>query len=81
MHRPLGPGLKPHPFPQIKRCIKITLARAGWLSWLERRAVHRKVAGLIPSRGTYLGCMFDPPSGHTREAMGLMFLPLHVPPL
>ena len=27
-----------------------------------------KVAGLIPSQGTYLGCGFDPWSGHMQEA-------------
>ena len=32
---------------------------AGW-SWLEHHPMHPKVAGLIPSQGTYIGCRFDP---------------------
>ena len=32
---------------------------AGWLSWLERHPVHQRVAGLIPSQCTYLGCGFN----------------------
>lgn len=31
-------------------------------------SVHQKVAGLIPRRGTYLGCGSDPRLGHVREA-------------
>ena len=29
-------------------------ALAGWLSWLEHRPVHQKVAGSILSQGTHL---------------------------
>lgn len=30
--------------------------------------VHRKVAGSVPSESISLGCGFDPPLGHVREA-------------
>ena len=39
---------------------KIAPFSTGWLSWLEHRPVHQKIAGLIPSQGIYLGCGFDP---------------------
>ena len=48
----------------VKRYGKIALA--GWLSWLECRSVHQKVAGLIPAQGTYLGCRFVPQLGHMK---------------
>lgn len=37
-----------------------SIALAWWLSGLEHRTVHQKVAGLIPGEGTYLGYRFDP---------------------
>ena len=46
----------------------MALALAGWLSWLEHHPLHQKVAGSIPSQGTYLGGRFDPWLGHVREA-------------
>lgn len=36
--------------------------------WLECRPMHRKVSGLMPSRGTCLGFRFGPPSGRMQEA-------------
>ena len=35
------------------------VALARWFSWLEHRPIHQKVAGSIPSHGTYLGCRFN----------------------
>ena len=30
-----------------------------WLSWLEHRPIHQKVAGLIPNQDMYLDCGFN----------------------
>ena len=38
--------------------VRINRAMARWLSSLECRLLHQKVAGWIPSQGTYLGCRF-----------------------
>ena len=35
-------------------------ALAGVAQWIERGPVNRRVAGLIPSQGTYLGCRPGP---------------------
>ena len=47
-------------------------ALAGWLSWLKHCPIYQKFAGSIPGpvpgQGTYLGCRFDPWSGHEWEA-------------
>ena len=54
-------------------------ALAQWLSWLEHCPIHQKVAGSIPSQGTFLGCRSDPWSGHIGEATDQcfsLFLPL-----
>ena len=53
---------------------------------MEHHPIHQKVAGLIPHQGTYLGCGFDPWSGHAWEAtdcFSLTFLSLSLfpPPL
>ena len=32
------------------------VALAGVAQWIECRAVNQRVAGLIPSQGTHLGC-------------------------
>ena len=34
------------------------------VSWLEHRPIHQKAVGLIPGQSTYLGCGFNPQSGH-----------------
>ena len=52
---------------------KSLLALAGWLSWLERRPVHQRIAGSIPRQGTYLGCGFDLLAGHLWEATSRCF--------
>ena len=49
-------------------------ALARLLSWLERCPVHQKVAGLIPSQGTYLGCGFDHWPGHITGGNQSLFL-------
>ena len=36
--------------------IKNTAALAGVAQWIERRPANQKVASLIPSEGTCLGC-------------------------
>ena len=38
---------------------KICMALAGWLSWLERHLVHKKVAGAILSQGAYEKQLMD----------------------
>ena len=50
------------------------MALAGWLSWLEHLPVHKKVVGLTPGQGTYLGWRLDPQSGRVPEASDQMFL-------
>ena len=47
----------------------MSLALARLFSWLERHPIHQKAAGSISSQGTYLGCGFDPWSGHIQEVM------------
>ena len=43
-------------------------ALPGVAQWIEGRPVNRKVAGLIPSQGTCLGCRPAPPLGaHERQ--------------
>ena len=39
------------------------VALAGVVQWIERRPVHWKVTGLIPSQGTCLGCAPGPQLG------------------
>ena len=61
-----------------------TLARVAWL--VGHRPADQRVAGLIPSQGTRLGCGFGPPLGHVPEATGwrlsltLMFCSLSFSP-
>ena len=43
------------------------------LGLLEHWTAHQKVAGLIPGKDTYLGCRFNPQSGHVREATDQCF--------
>ena len=50
------------------RTSRVAWALAEWLIWLEHSLVHQKVAGLIPSQGTYLGFWFDPQSHLVQEA-------------
>ena len=40
--------------------IKILFALAGAAQWIGRRPANQKVAGLIPSQGTCLGCSPGP---------------------
>ena len=35
------------------------MALAGWLSWLEHYPIYHKVAGSIPSQGTYRGQLIN----------------------
>ena len=61
----------------IKNFLKTALAR--WLNWLEHHPVHeKKVAGLIPSQGTYIGCRFDPQSGRIQETTDQCFSPIDI---
>ena len=41
----------------IKFCIKVL---AGMALWIEHRPVNQRIARLIPSQGTCLGCGPDP---------------------
>ena len=49
-------------------------ALAGVTQWIECQPANQRVAGLIPSHGTCLGCGPGPPGKHT-----LMFLSLSSP--
>ena len=53
--------------------LKKKKALAGWLSWLEHHSKHQKVAGLILSQGTYLGCGFNLWLGHIEEGTNQYF--------
>ena len=55
----------------LKYKITLTLTRVAQL--VDHRSVKPKVAGLIPSQGTCLGCGFNPWSGHMREAIDRCF--------
>ena len=46
-----------------KTSLKRAPILAGWLKCLDRQPMHQKVAGSIPTQGTYLGCGFNPRSG------------------
>ena len=43
------------------------VALEKWLRWLERHPMYQKFVGLMPCRGTYLGCGFNPQSGCIQE--------------
>ena len=55
---------------------------AGRVSWLEHCPVDQRVAGLIPSQDTYLGCRLCPSLGHMQgrtanwHSLASMFLSL-----
>ena len=50
--------------------------------WIEREPVNQKVAGLIPSQGTGLGCGPGPQWGaHERQPHIDVSLPLFLPPV
>ena len=52
------------------------MVHVPWLvsrGWLEHPPVHQKVAGLISSQGTYLGCRFDLQLGRAQEAVNQCF--------
>ena len=44
----------------IKMCKSTNLALAGVAQWIECRPGKQRVAGLIPSQGTCLGCRPGP---------------------
>ena len=46
---------------------KLILTLVGVAQLVGHPPVNRKVVGLIPSQGTYLGCGFDPRSGYIQE--------------
>ena len=43
-------------------------ALAGMAQLVGASSCNQKVAGSIPGQNTYLGCGFDPQSGHVQEA-------------
>ena len=49
-------------------------ALAGVAQWIERWTANQRVAGLIPSQGTCLGCGPGPSRGCSRGNHTLMFL-------
>ena len=68
--------------PAIKKMpIKITVRAvlAGMAQWNEHRPVNWKVAGLIPSQGTCLGCRPGPQLGLCdRQPIDVSFTHIHV---
>ena len=62
--------------------IRIKLVLAGVAQWIEYQPVKQRVANLIPSQGTCLGCGPGPNKGYVRGNHTLMFLSLSfLPPL
>ena len=61
---------------QISRLIKSSLTLAGMAPWIECWPMNQRVAGLIPSQGTCLGCWPGPSRGCMRGTHTLMFLSL-----
>ena len=58
-------------------CLKGMFASAGVAQWTERRPVHQRVTGLIPSQGTCLGCGPGPQRGaHEKQPRIDVSLPL-----
>ena len=54
---------------------------AGVAQWFEHWPVNQRVAGSIPSQGTYLGCSSGPQQGaHERQPHIDVSLPLFFPP-
>ena len=54
---------------------------AGAAQWIEHQFVNQRVAGSIPSRGTYLGCRSGPQlEEHERQPPTNVSLPLFLPP-
>ena len=47
---------------------KNRLSLAGLLSWLKPHPIHQNIVGSIPGQCIYLGCGFNPQSGHVQEA-------------
>ena len=55
-------------------------ALAGVAQWIERRPENQRVASLIPSQGTCLGCGPGPQQGaHERQTPIDVSVPLFVP--
>ena len=52
----------------LRNSLKIIKALAGPLSWLEHRLICQKVAGSIPSQGTFPGCRLNLQSEDAWEA-------------
>ena len=50
-------------FAYFDSAINSNGALAGVALWIEHRPMNQRVAGLIPSHGTYLGCGPDPQLG------------------
>ena len=64
---------------------KINPGLAGVVQWIEGRPVNQKAAFSIPSKGTCLGCVPDPQSGHMpgvcdKQTHIDISLPLFLPP-
>ena len=55
------------------------VALAGVAQWIERQPGNQRVAGSIPSQGTWLGCRPGPLWGHARGNHTSMFLCLSLP--
>ena len=59
----------------ISRINFLKTALAEWLSWVKHWLIYQKLAGLIPSQGTCLGCGFDSWLRHIWEATNQCFSP------
>ena len=57
-------------------------ALAGAAQWIEHQPANKRVAGLIPSQGTCLGCGPGPQYGvHEKQPYIDVSFPLSLPPL
>ena len=60
----------------------ILSALAGVAQWIEHRPLNQRVAGLISSQGTCLGCGPGPQLGALKRQPHIdVSLPLFIPPL
>ena len=75
-----GPkGLTNRKFQSLETLLS---ALAGVAQWIECWPVNKRVAGLIPGQGTYLGCRPSPQLGeHKRHPYVYVSLPLCLSPV
>ena len=69
-----------HSLDYVTNVNKFKWALAGVAQWIEYWPVNQRVTGLIPSKGTCLGCRTGPQWGvHERQPQTDISLPLSLP--